>query len=80
LITLQELRVQVEELAKKIDAPTSFFPTFGMSRNDGSPNIEIGGNIYYYEAYDRDAICIRRRTTRLPRLLYSVDHESMQQG
>jgi hypothetical protein len=72
MITLQELQSQVEELAKKINAPAKFFPTFGMSRNDGTPNIEIGGNTYYYEAYDRDAVCMHRRTTKLPRLLYWI--------
>jgi hypothetical protein len=72
MITLHELQNQVEELAKKIDAPAKFFPTFGMSRNDGTPNIEISGATYYYEAYDRDAVCIRRRTTRLPKLLYWI--------
>ncbi|MBI5933749.1 MAG: hypothetical protein HY867_08575 [Chloroflexi bacterium] len=72
MITLQELKSHVEELAKKIDAPAKFFPTFGMSRNDGTPNIEINDNAFYYEAYDRDAVCIRRRTTRLPKLLYWI--------
>ena len=72
MITLQELQTQVEELAKRINAPAKFFPTFGMSRNDGTPNIEMGGNTYYYEAYDRDAVCMHRRTTRLPRLLYWI--------
>ena len=79
MITLQELQIQVEELAKKIDAPAKYFPTFGNSRNDGTPNIEISGNTYYYEAYDRDTVCIHRRTTRLPRLLYwifeNITHE-----
>lgn len=72
MITLQELQSQVEEIAKKIDAPAKFFPTFGMSKNDGTPNIEISGNTYYYEAHDRDAVCVHRRTTRLPRLLYWI--------
>lgn len=72
MITLQELQTQVEELAKKIEAPAKYFPTFGNSRNDGTPNIEISGNTYYYEAYDRDAVCLHRRTTRLPRLLYWI--------
>lgn len=72
MISLQELQSQVEELAKKIDAPARFFPTFGMSRNDGTPNIEIGGNTYYYMAYDRDAVIMRRKTTRLPRLLFWI--------
>ena len=81
MITLQELQSQVEELAKKIDAPARFFPTFGMSRNDGTPNIEISGNTFYYEAYDRDAVCIRRKTTRLPKLMYWIfEHITHQMG
>ena len=81
MITLQELQNQVEELAKKIDAPAKFLPTFGSSRNDGTPNIEISGNTYYYEASDRDAVCIHRRTTRLPKLLYWIfEHITHQMG
>jgi hypothetical protein len=72
LINLQELRAQVEELAKKIDAPVEFFPIFGMSNHEGTPFIEIDGNTYYYMAYDRDAVIMRRKTTRLPRLLYWI--------
>jgi hypothetical protein len=72
VITLQELQTQVEELSQKIDAPVKFFPTFGMSRHDGTPHVEIVRNTYYYLAYDRDAVCVNRQTTRLPRLLYWI--------
>jgi hypothetical protein len=72
LITLKELKLQVEELARRIDAPTEFLPTFGMSNHDGTPNIEIERDTYYYMAYDRDVVTINRQTTRLPRLLYWI--------
>lgn len=72
MITLQELQTQVEELAKKIDAPAELFPIFGMSNHEGTPFIEIDRNTYYYMAYDRDAVIMRRKTTRLPRLLYWI--------
>ncbi len=72
MITIQELQSQMEELAKKIDAPAKFFPTFGMSRNDGTPHVEITRDTYYYLAYDRDTVCINRQTTRLPKLMYWI--------
>ena len=72
MITLKELQSQVKELAKKIDTPVKFFPTFGMSRNDGTPHVEIIRDTYYYLAYDRDIVCVNRQTTRLPKLLYWI--------
>lgn len=72
MIAIQELQTQVEELAKKIDAPVEFFPIFGISNHEGIPFVEIDGNTYCYMAYDRDAVVIRRKTTRLPRLLYWI--------
>ena len=72
MITIHELQKQVEELAKKINAPTEFFPIFGTSNHIATPFVEIEGNTYYYMAYDRDAVIMRRKTTRLPKLLYWI--------
>ncbi|MEW5941063.1 MAG: Imm63 family immunity protein [Chloroflexota bacterium] len=72
MLTLQELQAQVDELARKIGAPAEFFPTFGTSRHDGTPHIEIDSNTYYYLAYERDTVVVRHKTTRLPRLLYWI--------
>jgi Immunity protein 63 len=72
LITLEELRIQVDALARKIGAPVEFLPLFGMSNHDGTPHIEINRDTYYFMAYERDTVTINRQTTRLPRLMYWI--------
>jgi hypothetical protein len=72
LVTLQELEEQVGKLAKQINASIKESPTFGTSKRDGTPHIEINGDIFYYMAYDRSTITMNRKTHELQELLYWI--------
>lgn len=70
--TLEDIKVQVEQLAKLINAPKDMLPTYGTSRRDGTPHVEIVEEIYYYIAYDRDTTSMNRKTYELQELLYWI--------
>ncbi len=81
MITIQELYGQVNELAKKINAPVELLPTFGTSDLSGRPYIVVQGDTYHYLANDRDAVVVNRETTSLPKLLYWIfDYITGQMG
>ena len=72
LFTLQELKEQIDELAKEINAPVKESPTYGTSKRDGTPHIEINGDVFYYMAYDRGTMTMNRKTHELQELLYWI--------
>ena len=47
-------------------------PTYGTSKDDSTPFIEVNAPYYYYLAYERGVKCINRQTTKLEDLLYWV--------
>jgi hypothetical protein len=66
-----EIENKIEQLAKIIDAPFSQMVTFGNSRDDGTPNIEVNDSDYFYVIRDR-MICENRRAQNFDELLYWV--------
>jgi hypothetical protein len=72
LLTLPEIKARVDELAKKINAPSDILPTYGGSRGDRHPNIEIGSQGYYYLAIERDVVCDRLITQDIDELLFKI--------
>jgi hypothetical protein len=72
MVDLNEIQTKVELLAKLIDSPVDQLPTYGNSRGDGTPNIDIGGGTYYYTAPDRGVMSINRQTQNIDELLYWI--------
>jgi hypothetical protein len=70
--SLVEIEQIIDKLARQIDAPSHAMPTYDNSRNDGTPNIEVGDSFYYYRALDRDTVSLNRQTDNMARLLYWV--------
>jgi len=72
MITLEEIQQLVSKIAEVIDAPISKNLTFGISRDDGTPCIQIGQDSYYYVARDRNTIAFQKQTRDLDELMYWV--------
>src|SRR5688572_24688399 len=72
MMMLQDIKKQVNQLAKQIDAPLNFLPIFGTLKRDGTPHIEIGTEAYYYIAYDRNITSTNRQTLDIQELLYWI--------
>lgn len=72
MMCLEGIQKMVSEIAKKINAPISEVLTFGISRDDGTPCVQIEGENYYYIARDRDVLTIQKQTDDIDELLYWV--------
>ena len=72
LLTLDEIRVEVERLAGIIGAPGTELPTYGYSEQSGRPHIEVDERGYCYVVAERGTEFSRDRTTDLDELLYVV--------
>ena len=72
LKTLDEIKFAVDELAAKIGAPARERPTYGWSRGDGLPRIEIGDSQYHFvvEEYGREQF--RVSSDNVDEILYHV--------
>jgi immunity protein 63 of polymorphic toxin system len=72
MLTLNQIKQRIEQLADQIHAPASMMPTYGFLRRDGTPNIEVDSLAYYYVNYDRNIKVFDRKTSNLDVLLYWV--------
>ena len=68
----QNIKKRVEKLAKKIQAPESYIPTFDYSEQSGLPHIEIIGNTFYYVVCERGIEFSRKSTNDEKELLYWI--------
>lgn len=75
MLSLDEIKQKVKDLANRINAPLDMFLTFGNSRNDGTPDVDVDSHHYYFVARDRDAVCTNRKTSDLDELLYWIFNE-----
>ena len=72
MFSLREIEQQVEELARKIDAPLEGGPTYGTSKDEGTPYVEIYNSNYCFLARERDTTTLDQRTQDIDELLYWV--------
>jgi hypothetical protein len=72
-LSLSEIRTKVEELAKKIDAPQKYFPSFGTMEVEGHPYITLDQSGYaHYEVKERGQECEHLRFVNIDDLLYKI--------
>jgi hypothetical protein len=69
---LNWIKREIEEIARVIDAPIHELLTFNISRDDGTPCIQIERDIIYYFARDRAVVCMHKQTTNRMDLYYWV--------
>ena len=71
LLPLAAIQVEVRRLASQLQAPDVELPTFGRSRHDGRPHIEVG-DTYDWVVCERGSEVTRRKTLDLDELLYWI--------
>jgi hypothetical protein len=69
---LSDIKIEVDKLAAKIDAPDMFLPTYGYSRDGAWPHIEVKDNLLYYVVIERGKELKRNSTTEINELLYWI--------
>jgi hypothetical protein len=72
MLKLDEIKKNVEILASQINAPANQMPTYHLSRDDGTPHIEVDAKNYYYIALERDRKIKNQQTDDVDELLYWV--------
>jgi hypothetical protein len=69
LLTLDQVKGRVEQLAARIAAPADMLPTYGKTLDYGHPHIERD-TTYHWVVVERGEELERRTTTDLDELLY----------
>ena len=73
MITLDDIKKKVEELAVKINAPTDLLPTYGYTKDFAYPHIEVDKfGLLHYVIVERGQELERRTTEKLDNLLYWI--------
>ena len=69
MLTLPEIKAEVDQLAAKIDTPENLLPTYGYSRDFAYPHIEVDSRFYYYVIVERGQELDRKWAPFLDQLL-----------
>src|SRR5690349_10222519 len=74
VLTLRQIRSEVERLAKLIGATSDNLPTYGResSRDFGYPHVEIDQKLYHYVVIERGEVVTRKSSALLEDLLYWI--------
>ena len=70
--SLNEIKSEVDRLARKLRAPESLLPTYGRTRDAAHPHIEVDERGYHYVIVERGEELNRITTTDIDTLLYHV--------
>jgi hypothetical protein len=71
LLSLDQIRSEVDRIARRLGGPPPTRPDFGRSRDDGTPHIEVDGN-YHYVTCERGRELKRNTTSDPDMLLYWI--------
>lgn len=72
MLTLSEIEVKVNELARKIGAPQNILPTYGYSEQTARPHVEVSPRAYYYTVAQSGQEVSRYGTRDVDQLLYKI--------
>ncbi len=72
LLSLKEIESEVNNLARLINAPKDYLPTFGYTNDFAQPHIEINYNQYHYVIVERGQEFERKSTENIHELLYWI--------
>ena len=72
MITLAEIRTEVERLAARIGASGYVLPTYGHSEDGARPHIEVDSQGFHYVVIERGLELKRLTVTELDDLLFQV--------
>jgi len=76
MLTLSEIKTEVDRLAAQIGASGNILPTYGRSEDGARPHIEVDSRGYHYVVVERGQELARLTTNELDELLYNI-FESM---
>jgi hypothetical protein len=68
--TLEEIKLELEKMAKVINAPQAYLPTYNWSEGSGKPHIEVHNDGYHFVVSERGHEFERRITQNLDDILY----------
>ena len=69
MLDIDKVKQSIEQLTHKLHVPTRAMPTYGYSKDDGTPHIEVDDSTYYYICLDR-GVRREQKTSELDTLLY----------
>ncbi|MES2395994.1 MAG: Imm63 family immunity protein [Bacteroidota bacterium] len=73
MITLNDIKNKVDELALKINAPTNLLPTYGQQNRDAHPYIEVDNlGFMFYVISERGQEYERKMSDKIDDLLYCI--------
>lgn len=70
--SLSEIELELRKIAKKIDAPEQYLPTFGFTKGTARPHIETQGNEFHYVINERGEEYSRAKTDDFKELVFLV--------
>ena len=72
MLTIAEIKIEVDRLAAKIGASGYYLPTYGRSEDGARPHIEVDARGYHYVVVERGQELKRITTGDLNELLYQI--------
>ena len=72
MLTLAEIKTEVDRLAGVIGAPASLLPTYGVSRDGAYPHIEVDARQYHYVVVERGEELERHSSGEFDALLEKI--------
>ena len=69
---MDEIRNTVESLAKKIEAPSIYLPSYNHSEDGARPHIEQQGNEYHWVVVERGEELQRKVTKEIKELMFWI--------
>ncbi|HEX8144186.1 MAG TPA: Imm63 family immunity protein [Pyrinomonadaceae bacterium] len=72
MMTLSEIKIEIDRLAALIDASGYVLPTYGHSEDGARPHIEVDARGYHYVVVERGQELRRLTTSDLDELLFNV--------
>jgi len=72
MLTLSEIELKVNELAKKIGAPQNILPTYGYSEQTARPHVEVSSRAYSYVVAQSGQEVSRYTTPDVDQFLYKI--------
>ncbi|HEV2862289.1 MAG TPA: Imm63 family immunity protein [Pyrinomonadaceae bacterium] len=72
MLTLSEIRDEVERLAALVGAPAHLLPTYGRTEDGARPHVEVDSRGYHYVVVERGNELTRVTTDDLDELLFNI--------
>lgn len=72
ILTLPEIKAQVDQIAEKLGVSQGLLPTYGYSEQTGHPHLEVDSSGYHYVIAERGVESQRYTTLDMDELLYKI--------